>query len=97
MPTQESWKVAPGDPNWVCIQGVAKPINCGSQARARMIASAPETAAERDRLRALNAELIGELKNAAAADEFYRHETSRSAYLREFAVRARAAIVKAKE
>ena len=48
-------------------------------------------------LRSLNAELLGELKNAAAADEFYRHETSRSAYLREFAERARAIIARANQ
>ena len=52
---------------------------------------------ERDRLRAVNADLIAMLKDAANADEFYRHETARSAYLREFAERARAAIARAKD
>ena len=61
------------------------------------VEEAPNLAADLDRLRSLNAELLGELKNAADSDEFYRHETSRSAYLREFAVRARAIIARANQ
>ena len=38
------------------------------QANARLIAAAPETAAERDRLKAINAELLGQLEEAVRVD-----------------------------
>lgn len=41
-PGQESWRVAAGDASYVLITGVAKPIACGSTARARLIAAAPD-------------------------------------------------------
>ncbi|CAL8981576.1 hypothetical protein RHODGE_RHODGE_02863 [Rhodoplanes serenus] len=61
---------------WRCIAMVCRddlddhddfdvPIGAGEQqANARLIAAAPETAAERDRLRELNAELVAALKRA---------------------------------
>jgi hypothetical protein len=36
------WRVAPGDPAYVFFPGVAKPINCGSRVRARLIVAAPK-------------------------------------------------------
>lgn len=60
--TPGPWSICAGDPSWVAT-GAVKPINCGNQANARLIAAAPETAAERDRLKALNAELLAVLKD----------------------------------
>lgn len=37
-----AWRIAAGDPTCVFVPGVAKPINCGSQERAKLIAAAPE-------------------------------------------------------
>lgn len=36
------WIVAPGDPTFVFVPGIVKPIACGSKERARLIAAAPE-------------------------------------------------------
>lgn len=42
MDVTKSWKVCPGDASCVSVPGVVKPIACGSQERARMIAATPE-------------------------------------------------------
>jgi hypothetical protein len=36
------WSIALGDPTYVCVPGIAKPIACGSRERARLIAAAPQ-------------------------------------------------------
>ncbi|KKL66308.1 hypothetical protein LCGC14_2146280 [marine sediment metagenome] len=53
----------------LCLATVYKPIHYGDQRdqqaqddNVRLFAAAPETAAERDRLKAINAELLGALK-----------------------------------
>lgn len=61
---------------WRCIAMVCRdpPIGAGEQqANARLIAAAPETAAERDRLRELNAELVEALR-------FYSDEWERDVF-----------------
>ena len=63
---------------------------------ALLIATAPETAAERDRLRAVNADLLALLGDVVSADQFYMHDVSRSTYLREIAFKARTALAKEK-
>lgn len=42
LPSRQSWRVAPGDERFVFFAGVAKPIDCGSKERARMVAATPE-------------------------------------------------------
>jgi hypothetical protein len=37
----KQWKVCAGDATYVQVPGVAKPISCGSQERAHLIAAAP--------------------------------------------------------
>lgn len=44
---------------------------CEEAANARLIAAAPETAAERDRLREVNAELLAALENLLAAANLF--------------------------
>lgn len=46
-------------------EAVASCVNSNRKANARLIAAAPETAAERDRLKALNADLLAALKAIA--------------------------------
>jgi len=63
-------------------------------ANARLIAAAPETAAERDRLREVNAELLAALRPLAFFSGSFRDEEDRDRLHEMFAV-ARAAISKA--
>lgn len=42
MSEGKEWKVCAGDATYVQVQGVAKPIACGSKERARLIAAAPD-------------------------------------------------------
>jgi hypothetical protein len=42
MATEAKWNVCLGDATHVQVPGVAKPINCGSVDRARLIAAAPD-------------------------------------------------------
>jgi len=50
MSEPDKWEVAAGDPTYVRVPGVVKPIQCGSQERARLIAQAPVLADHRRRL-----------------------------------------------
>ena len=60
-----------------CGFGIWRGNSKEALANARLIAAAPETAAERDRLREVNAELLAELKDAVdLADNLYGHLTS---------------------
>jgi len=40
--TAGTWQVAPGDARRVVVPGVAKTIDCGNRANARLVATAPE-------------------------------------------------------
>src|SRR4051812_7377138 len=40
--TPGPWKIAAGDNRYVSLPGIVKPIPCGSQANARLIAASPE-------------------------------------------------------
>jgi hypothetical protein len=62
-------------------------------ANARLIAAAPETAAERDRLREVNAELLLELENALIIFKF--GEDDKTVLAPKWVARAEAAIAKA--
>ena len=67
---------------------------CELDANARLIAAAPETAAERDRLRAVNAELVKAIEHALSHDDALKPEyqlpASLSWELREAIKRAKA-------
>jgi hypothetical protein len=65
-------------------------------ANARLIAAAPETAAERDRLRAINADLLAALRNAVRIVDFYMKSLGvEPADIQESLAPARAAIARA--
>lgn len=70
----EQWRIAPGDPTCVFVPGVAKPIACGSQERARLIAAAPELLHE---LRLLNVDENGEQKQNTPAARIIAKATER--------------------
>ena len=77
----------------------ATPDDCiPAWARARLIAAAPETAFERDRLKALNAELVEALEQIASADHpdypHFRHGTE-AAFGEHLMSIARAVLAKA--
>ena len=68
---------------------------CELDANARLIAAAPETAAERDRLKATNAELLAVLAPILGAAEIDCLDDSSNVW-RSLMLEARAALAKAK-
>ena len=83
----EWWNVGPGG------DGIAKVWN---EADARLIAAAPETAQERDRLKAINAELVEALERTVCALEEVAEDGGTIIYNETMDI-ARAALAKARE
>lgn len=57
--SERKWTVCAGDPAYVSV-GTAKPINCGSKERARLIAAAPEMYEALKTVATIAAEYVGE-------------------------------------
>lgn len=101
--TQGEWKVASDDKTLVFAPTLARPVKCYSEERARLIAAAPQIAAERDRLKEVNAKLLEVLELSYTAlyelaDDLMNGAKGRdvSAKMREKAMSVYAAIASAK-